>query len=215
MVDQSWLRPGQCGYTLVARRSIEDTRTHTAPSEWLVGYTFGNEERCLRSPLPDWCELLVGWRVIPGARFLHAVKCNNHETRRRVTFKCGQPATANDKLTAIRLQCRRDLGAVLFREGLHVVNCFFGHQIGRRGALSAQSRCEDGANRATSPEGGCTKLISAASARCRRAGVPILSLTRRPRRRPRSRAPCRREGSRCAGHTGSRTPLPCRCRLAA
>ena len=109
---------------------------------------FGDEQgRCCRL-LPNCQKRLIGRRIIPTARFLDAVECNDHKPLRHVAFKCRQLA-GGEESAAIRLKRSCYSRSVFSGEGISIVNCHFGHNIGWRCALRPQSRCEACADRQT------------------------------------------------------------------
>ena len=46
----------------------------------LAGDAFGDEYPALRRALPDWLDRLIGWRIVPGTRFLRAVESDHHDS---------------------------------------------------------------------------------------------------------------------------------------
>src|SRR5882672_3190417 len=92
---------------------------------------FGDKYAALRGAMPDRLDRLVGWRILPGLRFLHAVKGDHYEALWRIALDRRGLAAANEIVTIEGRQCFRDLRPILLKcSGIRYIN--FRDDVARR-----------------------------------------------------------------------------------
>src|SRR5216684_4880602 len=86
------------------------------------GDAFGDKYAALRRAMPDRLDRLIGWRILPALRFLHAVEGDHHKAFWRVTLERQGLAPTNEIMAIERRQRSRNLLPIFLKGGwvLHI-----------------------------------------------------------------------------------------------